>query len=82
MIQEKNNNYRLKGIMAAIIASALWSTGGIFIKLIDWNPVAIAGSRSFISALLLLAYGESLSLRNLNHKYMVPLHMHQQYYAL
>lgn len=52
--QEKRDRY--KGIIAAIIAAALWSTGGLFIKLVDWNPVAIAGSRSFFAALVFLAY--------------------------
>lgn len=47
---------RYKGIIAAIIASVLWSTGGIFIKLIDWNPVAISGSRSLVAAIVLLFY--------------------------
>ncbi|MDR7856511.1 DMT family transporter [Tissierella sp.] len=47
---------RYKGIIAALIASFLWSTGGILIKLVQWNPVAIAGSRSFVAALVLLAY--------------------------
>lgn len=49
-------NTRLKAIMFLIGASVLWSTGGILIKLVDWNPVAIAGSRSGISALLMMAY--------------------------
>ncbi len=51
-------NQRYKGIIAVIIASLLWSTGGIFIKMIDWNPVAISGSRSLIAALVLLAYNK------------------------
>ncbi len=33
----------------------LWSLAGIFIKLIDWQPFAIAGGRSAIAALFLLA---------------------------
>jgi drug/metabolite transporter (DMT)-like permease len=33
----------------------LWSTSGLFIKLIDWHPVVIAGSRSILAAMLLLA---------------------------
>lgn len=53
---KENHNSKLKGIMAAIFASVLWSTGGIFIKLVDWNPAAIAGTRSFVSAFVLLAY--------------------------
>jgi len=47
---------RKKAILQLIIASILWSTGGILIKLIDWNPVAIAGSRSLISGLVILFY--------------------------
>lgn len=47
---------RLKGILSAVIASALWSTGGLFIKLTHWNPMAITGSRSLIAALVLMTY--------------------------
>lgn len=47
---------RYKGIILAAIASIMWSTGGIFIKLVDWNPVSIAGLRSLIAALVMLAY--------------------------
>lgn len=39
-------------IMMAICA-VLWSTAGIFIKYISWNPLVIAGSRSIISGLVL-----------------------------
>lgn len=49
-------NQRYKSIIFLIIASILWSTGGILIKLVDWNPVAIAGSRSFISSIVVLIY--------------------------
>lgn len=47
---------RIKGILLAVIASALWSIGGLLVKLLDWNPVAIAGSRSVIAALVILAH--------------------------
>lgn len=33
-----------------LLASSLWSSGGLFIKLIDWHPLAIAGVRSLIAA--------------------------------
>ena len=49
-------NERIKSIVYLVIASILWSSGGILIKLVDWNPVAIAGSRSFIASLVVLAY--------------------------
>lgn len=47
---------RAKAIMYLVIASVLWSTGGMLIKLVDWNPVAIAGTRSGIAALVMLAF--------------------------
>lgn len=47
---------RSKAIIQLIIASILWSTGGLLIKLVDWNPIAIAGSRSFIAGLVIFAY--------------------------
>ncbi|MDD2481123.1 MAG: DMT family transporter [Lutispora sp.] len=49
-------NQRYKSIVFLIIASILWSTGGILIKLVNWNPIAIAGSRSFISSIVVLIY--------------------------
>lgn len=39
-----------------VIASLLWSIGGLFIKLIDWNPMAIAGARSGIAAVVMICY--------------------------
>ena len=40
---------------AVFLCALLWSTSGLFIRLVDWHPMAIAGSRSFIAALFLLA---------------------------
>jgi drug/metabolite transporter (DMT)-like permease len=47
---------RKKAIVYVVIASILWSIGGIFIKLVDWNPMAIAGARSGIGAVVMLCY--------------------------
>ena len=47
---------RNTAIKYMIIASVLWSIGGIFIKLINWSPMAIAGSRSAIAALVMMVY--------------------------
>jgi drug/metabolite transporter (DMT)-like permease len=52
-IMEKN---RKKALLYLVITAVLWSTGGLFIKLVDWNPVAIAGARSGISAVVMLLY--------------------------
>ncbi|MCT4605954.1 MAG: DMT family transporter [Marinisporobacter sp.] len=49
-------NERGKALIFLIIASVLWSTGGILIKLVDWNPIAIAGVRSGIAALVMYLY--------------------------
>ena len=38
------------------ITAVLWSIAGIFIKLISWNPLMIAGCRSLISGFIMLLY--------------------------
>ena len=38
-----------KAIIEMLICAALWSTGGIFIKLLPWNGFAVAGLRSLIA---------------------------------
>ncbi|GAB6276510.1 MAG: EamA family transporter [Rectinema sp.] len=45
----------IKGIMAMVATALCWSLGGLFIKLVDWHPVTIAGARSLIAALFILA---------------------------
>ncbi len=47
---------RKKAIMYLVITAVLWSTGGLLIKLVEWNPVAIAGARSGISAMVMMIY--------------------------
>ncbi|MEA4896301.1 MAG: DMT family transporter [Oscillospiraceae bacterium] len=39
-----------KSILQMVLCATMWSTGGIFIKLIPWNAFVIAGLRSLISA--------------------------------
>lgn len=38
------------------VTAFLWSIAGLFIKVIDWNPVAIAGARSLIASVVILIY--------------------------
>ncbi len=45
---------KIEGAAALILCSVLWSTGGIFIKNIEWNGMAIAGIRSLIAGLFML----------------------------
>jgi drug/metabolite transporter (DMT)-like permease len=46
---------RRKAVAYLIMTAVLWSVGGILIKLVNWNPMAIAGARSAIAAVFLLA---------------------------
>lgn len=43
-----------------IAAAFLWSLGGLFIKLVNWNPIVIAGFRSGIAGLVMLAFSGKL----------------------
>ena len=38
------------------LCAALWSTAGLFIKMIPWNPLVIAGGRSLVAAGVVLVY--------------------------
>ena len=40
---------------AVFLCAVLWSTSGLFIKLINWDPVVIAGLRSLIAGLFMAA---------------------------
>jgi len=44
------------GVLAIATAAFLWSIGGLFIKVIDWNPIAIAGMRSLIASIVIFIY--------------------------
>lgn len=40
-------------MLLMVVCALLWSMGGIFIKLISWNPLLIAGARSLIAGAVL-----------------------------
>ncbi len=46
----------IKGIIYVAVASILWSTAGLFIKWVQWPPLAIAGIRSGIAGTVILFY--------------------------
>ncbi|MDR1506978.1 MAG: DMT family transporter [Treponema sp.] len=46
-------NQNRAGQGAVFLCAVLWSTAGLFIKLVDWNPVVIAGGRSLIAAVFM-----------------------------
>lgn len=45
----------LAGALAVVACAFCWSIAGLFIKLIDWNPFWIAGLRSLVAGVFLLA---------------------------
>jgi drug/metabolite transporter (DMT)-like permease len=55
MVNPRSHDMNL-GIWAMAATAFLWSIAGLFIKVIDWNPFAIAGARSLISSLVVLAW--------------------------
>jgi len=50
------NRTAIAGILAMAATAFLWSIAGLFIKIIDWNPLIIAGSRSLLASLVILLY--------------------------
>lgn len=46
----------IKAMISVAIAAILWSTAGLFIKWVQWPPVAIAGIRSGIAGLVIFIY--------------------------
>ena len=47
---------RKLAISYLVITAVLWSTAGLFIKWISWNPIALAGVRSGIAGLVLFLF--------------------------
>lgn len=46
---------RTRSLVYLVLTALLWSMGGLLIKSINWNSLAIAGMRSAIAAILILA---------------------------
>jgi drug/metabolite transporter (DMT)-like permease len=47
-------NKQFVGPLAMFICGIVWSTAGLFIKILEWHPLVIAGGRSLIAALFLI----------------------------
>jgi len=47
---------RHQAIGFLVVTAILWSSAGLLIKMISWNPIAIAGMRSAIATLVLLVF--------------------------
>ncbi len=53
---------RLKSISCLLFIAVLWSLNGLFIKMVDWHPLAISSTRSAVAAVTLLLYYRRLHL--------------------
>jgi len=47
---------RRKAILFLVIAAILWSTSGLFIKILDWQPISILAGRSLFASIVFLIY--------------------------
>lgn len=56
----QRSEHRFAGHGALFLAAVFWSTSGLFIKLLDWHPMVIAGSRSFLAAIFLIVVRQIL----------------------
>jgi drug/metabolite transporter (DMT)-like permease len=54
---------RRKAILFLALAAILWSTSGLFVKILDWQPVSILAGRSFFAAIVFLIYLRRLPTR-------------------
>jgi drug/metabolite transporter (DMT)-like permease len=52
---------RHRALVLLVLTATLWSLGGILIKLVEWNPVCIAGGRSLIAAAFMAAFARPTS---------------------
>jgi hypothetical protein len=41
---------RRKAILYLALAAILWSTSGLFVKILDWQPISILAGRSFFAS--------------------------------
>jgi drug/metabolite transporter (DMT)-like permease len=48
-------SHRLFPAALLLVTAVLWSLGGVLVKSIDWNPMAIAGARSAIALPVIIA---------------------------
>jgi drug/metabolite transporter (DMT)-like permease len=54
MDEPRGERHRAIGFLIA--TAILWSSAGLLIKMISWNPIAIAGARSAIATLVLFVF--------------------------
>lgn len=65
-MQAKLEDKKHQGIFLVLVAAALFSIGGLCIKMVPWSPLAINGARSLISVMVLAIY-----LKIIGHKIVI-----------
>jgi drug/metabolite transporter (DMT)-like permease len=60
---QKVDSVRSRAIIMQLFAAILWSFGGLLIKLVDLNPIAIAGIRSFIASFVIFVFLKKSALK-------------------
>jgi drug/metabolite transporter (DMT)-like permease len=60
---QKVDNKRNRAIIMQLSAAVLWSTGGMLIKIVDLNPIAIAGIRSLITTIVIFVFLKKSTLK-------------------
>lgn len=58
---DRSNRDRTRALILLLLAAFFWSLGGTLIKWIHWHPMAIAGMRSAIAAVLIRAVFRKMS---------------------
>ena len=54
---------RRKAILYLALAAILWSTSGLFVKILDWQPISILAGRSLFASIVFLVYLRRLPTR-------------------
>ena len=52
----KSSQAERQSVLMMVVCSVLWSTAGVLIKLLPWNPFVIAGLRSLLAAGVMFVY--------------------------
>ncbi|GHV95988.1 membrane protein [Spirochaetia bacterium] len=73
---------QLAGQGAILLCAILWSTSGLFIKLVDWHPALIAGSRSILAVLVLFALRRFSRRKRITRQKLIPLFVSGLWYAI
>jgi drug/metabolite transporter (DMT)-like permease len=58
-----SSSERRKALLFLVFAAVLWSTSGVLIKTMDWQPIAILSARSLFASLVFLFYLRRLPTR-------------------